>query len=205
MLQIKKKFFTFFLLLNILCLNIFTVKAEEIPVEDQSEVVDQKSIIEEQTLDLPEAGVGKIWNGDYTIQELIEIGPIPQKIIMNPYAETIHNLTEEEKELICRITYREAGNQPIKGQRAVIEVILNRLRSDNWPDDVVSVLSAPGQFSTWKARHRVTKEQIEEMKEVLLLVEIHDTNILPSEEYVYFNCAHAPKNSIKIKGHWFWK
>lgn len=46
------------------------------------------------------------------------------------YAETIDGLTEYEKDLICRIAFREAGNQCEEGQRAVMEVILNRVESD---------------------------------------------------------------------------
>ena len=204
--QIKKKFLSFLLLLDtFIILNVSNIMAQEIKVRNQSDVVDQKSIIEEQVI-APEAGVAKIWNSDFTIQDLLEINIVEfqKEQEKSPYAETINSLSEEDKELICRITYREAGNQPIKGQRAVMEVILNRLQSDNWPNDIKTILSAPGQFSTWKARNKVTQEQIEEMQEVLLLVAIHNTQVLPSEEYVYFNCSNPNKESIKIKGHWFW-
>lgn len=64
------------------------------------------------------------------------------------YADIIDKLNEEEKIMICQITFREAGNQPIEGKRAVMEVILNRVNSEYWPDNVEAVLSQNGQFAT---------------------------------------------------------
>ena len=46
------------------------------------------------------------------------------------------------------VTFREAGNQSVEGKRAVIEVILNRVKTDVWPDTVELVLSQPRQFMT---------------------------------------------------------
>lgn len=64
------------------------------------------------------------------------------------YADLIDELNEEEKIMICQITFREAGNQPVEGKRAVIEVILNRVNSEYWPDTVEDVLSQNRQFAT---------------------------------------------------------
>jgi hypothetical protein len=160
--------------------------AQEVTIGNPSDVVDQKSIIEEQ-------------------QETTEMSYIfyPNAKVC-PYLTTIQNLTQEEKELICKITYREAGNQPIEGQRAVMEVILNRLNSDEWPDDIKTILSTPGQFTTWKVRNKITNEQLMQMELVLSLVQMDSNTVLPSDDYVYFNCANPKKNSIKIEGHWFW-
>jgi len=51
--------------------------------------------------------------------------------------------------VLCLATalFFEARNQPIDGQIAVGEVILNRVASHRWPDDVCSVVSQPRQFS----------------------------------------------------------
>ena len=64
------------------------------------------------------------------------------------YADTIDELTDYEKDLICRIAWLEAGNQSMEGKRAVVEVILNRLMDPIWPSTIEGVLSAPNQFST---------------------------------------------------------
>jgi spore germination cell wall hydrolase CwlJ-like protein len=41
----------------------------------------------------------------------------------------------------------EARNQPIDGQMAVAEVILNRVKDPQWPDSVCDVVNQPKQFS----------------------------------------------------------
>lgn len=188
--QIKKKFpFLILLLSFLLIIKTDFAYAQELE-GDQSDVVDQKSIIEEQ-LTTP------VINSAFDYSLYMEQKP-------SPYAAVIKNLTAEEKELICKITYKEAGNQSIAGQRAVMEVILNRLCSGVWPNDIESVLSAPGQFSTWSSRNKITDEKLAEMQSVLSIVETDNTTILPNNSYVYFNCANPKKDSIKIEEHWFW-
>lgn len=119
------------------------------------------------------------------------------------YAEIIDGLTEYEKDLICRIAFREAGNQCEEGQRAVMEVILNRVESDVWPDTVEEVLSQPHQFSTWNGRNRVSEEHIEDMEEIL--DKVYTEEPVLSDNYVYFNSLSNPQmnNRIKIQDHWF--
>lgn len=64
------------------------------------------------------------------------------------YADIASSITDDERELLAKATYLEAGNQSIIGQRAVVEVILNRVMDDKFPDTIESVLYQPGQFTT---------------------------------------------------------
>lgn len=41
----------------------------------------------------------------------------------------------------------EARDQPIQGQIAVAEVVMNRVESPRWPNDICSVVFQPSQFS----------------------------------------------------------
>ena len=59
-------------------------------------------------------------------------------------------LTEEETELLTKTVYLEAGNQDLTGKRLVVSVILNRVDSKEFPDDVKSVLAQDGQFQTFR-------------------------------------------------------
>ena len=213
MMQIKKWLISFGLLAA-LVLPI-TANANE---KSLSDVADQKSVIDEQNLT---AGVASDMEvnydrieqllleqirqdyydsiGEQERERLAEIEEERKKI----YSEIINNLTEEEKELICRITFREAGNQCEEGKRAVIEVILNRVKDKNFPNSVEGVLSASGQFSTWRLRNKVTSEQIDNMMEVLEVVQ--DSEPVLAGNYVYFDgVKHSyGKNYVKIQGHWF--
>lgn len=52
-------------------------------------------------------------------------------------------------ELLAICVEAEAGNQGLLGKRLVVDVILNRVDSDIFPDDIVSVITQENQFSTY--------------------------------------------------------
>lgn len=117
------------------------------------------------------------------------------------YYDLINSLTENEKYLIYQITYAEAGNQKMVGQRAVIEVILNRVMSSRYPNTVEGVLSQKGQFATWKLRNKVKHNQ--EQITALSLVATEEPVL--SADYLMFATKKNKwgKNYVKIQDHWF--
>lgn len=54
--------------------------------------------------------------------------------------------TEEELELLAKITMVEAGYETYEGQLAVANVILNRVKDPRFPDTIRDVIYAPEQF-----------------------------------------------------------
>lgn len=62
-------------------------------------------------------------------------------------------LTEEEIDLISIVTMAEAEGESEYGQRLVIDTILNRVDSDQYPDTVEDVIYQKYQFSSvWSDR-----------------------------------------------------
>ena len=120
---------------------------------------------------------------------------------LSPYVDLIDTLTDDEKYLIYQITFLEAGNQSIEGQRAVIEVILNRVLSDKYPDTVEGVLGQSGQFTTWSYRN--SKSHNEEQEEALQLV--YEEEPILTLDYLMFSRGKFSwgRNYIKIGDHWF--
>ncbi len=57
------------------------------------------------------------------------------------------NGSEEDREILNKIVMAEAGDQDMKGQIMVANVILNRVRSSKFPNSVAGVVFAPGQFT----------------------------------------------------------
>ncbi len=119
----------------------------------------------------------------------------------NIYDKIVINLSDYEKELILKTTYAEAGNQSMEGQRAVIEVILNRVISERYPDSVVGVLSESGQFETWSFVSSI--EYNEEQIQALDIV-CTSQSIL-NENYLMFSKGQNDwgRNYVKIGDHWF--
>ncbi len=71
------------------------------------------------------------------------------------YAE----ITAEERELLARVVYAESNTEPIEGQIAVAQVVLNRVRSESFPDTVSEVIYQERQFSTASILGRVTPNE----------------------------------------------
>lgn len=120
---------------------------------------------------------------------------------LSPYTELIDSLSDDEKYLIYQITYLEAGNQSIEGQRAVIEVILNRVLSKEFPDTVYEVLSQPGQFATWE--YADWGNYNEEQLEALILV--YEEEPILNLDYLMFSTGKFSwaANHVQIGDHWF--
>ena len=144
-----------------------------------------------------------------TFQEQMMIPLIEEQLAKrakkNIYTDIIDSFDEYEVDLICRIAVRECIDQPIDGQRAVIEVILNRMISPAWPNTLEGVLSQKTQFETWPIRHLAKQKDIDAMKETLELVRTEKDLILPHTDYVYFSTKRQSyaKNYVKIEGHNF--
>ena len=63
-------------------------------------------------------------------------------------------------DMLARCVEAEAGNQGLLGKRLVVDVILNRVDSERFPNDVASVISQRGQFAVYpNAMSRVTVTQ----------------------------------------------
>lgn len=59
----------------------------------------------------------------------------------------IMNVSPSEQELLAALIFCEAGNQPYEGQVAVGAVVMNRVRSNIYPNSVSEVIYQSGQFS----------------------------------------------------------
>lgn len=79
--------------------------------------------------DVPKAGAGKTTSGN-----------------TSNLART-HNVSENDIRLMANAVYGEARGEPYEGQVAVAAVILNRVKSPNFPDTIPGVIFQPGAFT----------------------------------------------------------
>lgn len=116
----------------------------------------------------------------------------------------ISELTDRELELLADIVWLEAGNQGLEGQELVAVTILNRVLSDSFDDNVIDVLSEPGQFSTWKYTDRANPT--EETYEAINCVLAGQANEnIENAQFKYFNNAPSFGNDYtKVGGHYFY-
>ncbi len=142
----------------------------------------------------------------------ISIQPIPEQLpeppntaerIMKNVESSIRDmaeLTQENIDYLARVVYAEAGNQGLYGQQLVVDVILNRVDSPRFPNDLISVLNQPCQFSVVGSGAIWSKTPTEETYEAIWLEfeERQDTEIL-------FFCAggYNGKPAYQYKDHYF--
>lgn len=86
------------------------------------------------------------------VQKLIETKPETVENSRVPYA--VHdmamiNISDEDRGLLALVVYHEARGEPFAGQVAVVEVVLNRLLSQRFPDTIYEVIyqKDPLQFA----------------------------------------------------------
>ena len=108
-------------------------------------------------------------------------------------------LTEEEIDTLAKIVYLEAGNQNDVGQQLVVVVIFNRMKDGRFGDGLTGVLSAKGQFSTWKNRNSA-KPTEKEYENILAVLHSETEDWVGNTQYLYFNSLG---NGTKIGGHYF--
>jgi N-acetylmuramoyl-L-alanine amidase len=65
------------------------------------------------------------------------------------YTQTIE-IAYEDAQALMKVAQAEAGNQGIDGMALVMQTVLNRVESDDYPDTVYDVIAQKGQFATYK-------------------------------------------------------
>jgi spore germination cell wall hydrolase CwlJ-like protein len=60
-----------------------------------------------------------------------------------------------EQDCLASAVYFEARGEPLKGQLAVADVVLNRVASERYPDTICEVVEQPWQFSFVNATGRI--------------------------------------------------
>lgn len=118
-------------------------------------------------------------------------------------AEIEEEIRFGEMELIAQLVMAEAGNQDLTGKRYVVDVVLNRVDSDDFPDTVEEVIFQKNQFSVIEngafdeAGWTITEECYEAVK--LEYEERLNYDIL------YFSRGQSKyaSNHFKHQDHWF--
>ena len=113
-------------------------------------------------------------------------------------------MTAEERVLLEKIVAAESQTQGTEGRKAVVEVIFNRVLSDDYPDSIGAVLSQKGQFASYK--HRNASWVVPELATEAIDAVITDgRTVLPDTDYVYFSRGKSSfgRDYIKIQDHWF--
>lgn len=124
-----------------LALGVTSVHYQEQRREEEREWIKQY-MMEQRVTILPVAGIEEVMM--ITTSEAMEE---EQEELLAPY--DIFDIDEYEYYLLSHVVEAEAGNQGIDGKRLVVDVVFNRVMSDQFPNSVEEVLTQDGQFTTY--------------------------------------------------------
>lgn len=108
----------------------------------------------------------------------------------------------QNTELLYSLVQAEAGNQDLDGCRLVTDVVLNRIESDKFPNDLESVIYAPGQFSVVR-NGALKKAQGKISEKVIQAVDMELANARLNDDVLYFNNRPNGSGCWQYGGHYF--
>lgn len=96
-------------------------------------------------------------------------------------------IDSQEVKALAQTLYGEAnGVTDVDNQKAVLWCIFNRVDSDEFPDTIMEVITAPNQFHGYSKYHPVTDELMEITINELTNYMLAKNRVLP-QEYIYFH------------------
>lgn len=121
------------------------------------------------------------------------------EMINETYGSDYDEIVSKQKDihLLAQLIHAEAGNQDRDGKQFVADVVMNRLRSEKFPNSIEEIIYQEGQFGV------ITDGAFEEAKEKVTMNEVKIAK--DAIEKGPKNCLILYFNTEKIKGveHWF--
>lgn len=109
----------------------------------------------------------------------------PQNVaIQPPNPRNTHKEDIEDAEALQRIGVAEAGNTDVYTMAYVMQTVLNRVESDQFPNTVVDVIKQKGQFATYPDKYNNSKPNELSKAALDLLPELNNQNQLYFENTV---------------------
>ena len=200
----------------VLCLTVTSGQQElggrktALPISELSFATEKENVVSFEKSDI---NLVKLYNEETdAIEVIVDLGETEEIEETNETEETeVHvyrnrwgiQLTEEEIELLAKILWVEARGESETGQEAVVEVVFNRMLSEEFPDTLYDVLSQkkPVQFASWKLRD---KAKPTEKEYTSIYAVLNGETSVVREDTVYFATKKLTRNlDIKIGGHYF--
>jgi hypothetical protein len=129
------------------------------------------------------------------------------------WAERVGPIEDRELDLLARLITAEAGQEPYEGQVAVGAVVLNRIKSGNFPQTIREVIYQSGQFSSLPKLDkleastealRAAREAIAGVDPSLSALYFYNPELCKPEGLRFFNSPNL-QVTVKIGNHVFLK
>ena len=118
--------------------------------------------------------------------------PIEVELSTEEEPDNSWKVTDDEYALLALVVEAEAGDQDFIGRRLVVDVILNRVASASFPNDIYGVIFQRNQFSTTfdGAFDRVRREGITQMTYDAIDMELQLNENRYNTEVLFFTMGY---------------
>ena len=106
-------------------------------------------------------------------------------------SDTTLQISQEDAERLLKIAEAEAGDQEIDGMLKVMQVVMNRVQSPEYPDTIEEVITQPHQFQTVENETYYTA--VPSVKAHLALAEL-EKNLNPDTSIIAFEMITNSKS-----------
>lgn len=186
---------------------IFTVDQKDLVTSEGSIKMDVEPWIEDDLSYLPLKNVAEEMGFEFKYNEDTYTAELSNKefILEEKYKDKKH-YTNEDLELLARIIQVESGERSLEVKLAIANVILNRVKSSQFPDTLSEVIYQSGQFPpTRKSSFRTLK--INKNSYIAAKKALEGINNI--DDCLFFNCkpfsGKASDFYKKIEGEYFYR
>lgn len=113
------------------------------------------------------------------------------------------DITPEDIELLACLAWREARGEKILGMRLVVEVVLNRVLNEHFPDTIYDVLYQPGQFAPDYGVPELDEITPTEAQYEAVRLAITETPILEPDVVFFATTPLYGEIFLHVGGHYF--
>lgn len=138
---------------------------------------------------------------DYTAEQqpddTVAYGTLDAAVAAQPGTDAMN----DELQCMAGAIYFEAKGEPLSGQLAVAEVILNRSKSGRFPKGVCSVVTQPGQFSFVRGGHvpEIAPNKQYRTAVAVARVALADAWDSPASDAMYFHARRAAPSWHRVQ------
>ena len=126
------------------------------------------------------------------VDDRLTFVPVQVEISTEEEPDNSWKVTDDEYALLALVVEAEAGDQDFIGRRLVVDVILNRVASASFPNDIYGVIFQKNQFSTTfdGAFDRVRREGITQMTYDAIDMELQLNENRYNTEVLFFTMGY---------------
>lgn len=126
------------------------------------------------------------------VDDRLTFEPVQVEVSTEEEPDNSWKVTDDEYALLALVVEAEAGDQDFIGRRLVVDVILNRVASKQFPNDIYGVIFQRNQFSTTfdGAFDRVRREGITQMTYDAIDLELQLNENRYNTEVLFFTMGY---------------